>query len=124
MKLVILPVLASLALLCGCASSRIASDPRIVMDPSAASIVKVLTVDYGETKGKNPVVSLSVRSESGSQRKIQYRTIWLGADGAVLDSALSIWKTVTLDPREVADLKGVAPRADVSGFRFEIRRAP
>ena len=124
MEKIVMPALAAIALLVGCATSRIAADPRIVVDSSASSIVRVLTVDYGETKGANPVVSLSVQSTSGSQRRLQYRAIWIGADGGALDSALSIWKTVTLDPKEVADLKAIAPRADVKGFRIEIRKAP
>lgn len=114
--------MAVLAGAIGCASHRIA-DPRIVIDPSASSIVKVLTVDYGETKGANPVVSLSLQSTSGHTRHIEYRTVWLGANGAAIDSALSIWKPVTIDPREVADLKSVSPRSDVTGFRIEIRKA-
>lgn len=116
--------LAALSILAGCATSRVAADPRIVVDPSARGLVDVLTVDYGETKGANQVVSLSLRSTSGLTRSIQYRTIWIGADGGALDSALSIWKTVTLDPREVASVKAVAPRPDVQGFRMEIRKAP
>lgn len=122
MKRRLLPLFA-LALLAGCATSRVA-DPRVVVDPSAASIVEVLSVDYGETKGANPVVALSVRSTSGSVRRIQHRAVWFDPNGAALDPTLSIWKTVTLDPGEVADLRAVAPRSDAQGFRFEIRRAP
>lgn len=117
-------ILAAVALAAGCATSRVAADPRIVVDPSVSSIVRVLTVDYGETKGSNPVVALSVQSTSSSQRKIQYRTVWIGANGSAMDSALSIWKTLTLDPGEVGDIRAVAPRADVSGFRVELRKAP
>lgn len=116
-------LLSSLALLAGCASPRVA-DPRIVVDPSASSIVQVLTVDYGATKGSNPVVALSVKSTSGSVRKIQHRTVWFDPNGAAINTILSKWKTVTLDPGEVADLRAVAPRADAQGFRFEIRQAP
>ena len=116
-------LLSSLALLAGCASPRVA-DPRIVVDPSASSIVQVLTVDYGATKGANPVVALSVKSTSGSVRKIQHRTVWFDPNGAAINTILSKWKTVTLDPGEVADLRAVAPRADAQGFRFEIRQAP
>ena len=116
-------LLSSLALLAGCASPRVA-DPRIVVDPSASSIVQVLTVDYGATKGANPVVALSVKSTSGSVRKIQHRTVWFDQNGAAINTILSKWKTVTLDPGEVADLRAVAPRADAQGFRFEIRKAP
>ena len=107
----------------GCASRPI-GDPRIVLDPSAAGLVRVLTVDYGETKGANPVVSLSLQSASRYTRRIEYRTVWLAPNGAALDSALSIWKPMTLNPREVGNIQAVAPRSDVSGFRMEIRKAP
>ena len=124
MKIRFLHAVLAATLLVGCATSPVTADPRIVVDPAAASIVDVLTVDYGETKGGNPVVSATVRSKKGSQRKIQYRTVWIGPNGAAIDSALSLWKTATLDPREVADLHAVAPRPDVEGFRLEIRKAP
>ncbi len=117
-------ILAAFALAAGCATSRVAADPRIVVDPSVSSLVKVLTVDYGETKGANPVVALSLQSTSGRTRKIQYRTVWFDANGAPVASALSLWKTATLDPDEIADLRAVAPRSDVNGFRVEIRKAP
>lgn len=116
-------ILSSMVLLAGCASSRVAADPRIVVDSSASSLIKVLTVDYGATKGENPVVSLAVQSRKGSVRRIEYRAVWIGANGSAIDSPLSMWKTVTLDPHEVADLKSVAPRSDVQGFRLEIRKA-
>ena len=117
-------ILAAFALAAGCATSRESADPRIVVDPSASSILRVLTVDYGETKGGNPIVALSVRSTSSSQRRIQYRTVWIGANGSAMDSALSVWKTMTLNPDEIGDIRAVAPRSDVSGFRVELRKAP
>lgn len=125
MKKLTLSRFAVLAILSavGCAS-RPVGDPRIVLDPSAAGLVRVLTVDYGETKGANPVVSLSLRSESRFTRRIEYRTVWLAPNGAALDSTLSIWKPMTLTPREVGNIQAVAPRSDVSGFRMEIRKAP
>ena len=124
MKCTMVSALAAIALFAGCATSRVASDPRIVIEPSASSLLRVLTVDYGQTQGANPVVSLAVQSISGSSRKIQYRTIWIAPNGSAIDSTLSVWKTVTLDPHEVADFKAIAPRADAQGFRMEIRKAP
>lgn len=126
MKKHIPSLLAALAVLIGavgCASQRI-GDPRIVLDRSAAGLVRVLTVDYGATQGANPVVALSVQSTSGRTRKIEYRTVWLDPNGAAMNSALSIWKPLTLQPREVGNIQAVAPRSDVSGFRMEIRKAP
>ena len=126
MKKHIPSLLAALAVLIGavgCASQRI-GDPRIVIDRSVAGLIRVLTVDYGATKGANPIVALSLQSTSGSTRKIEYRTIWLDPNGAALNSALSIWKPMTLDPREVGNIQAIAPRSDVSGFRMEIRKAP
>ena len=126
MKKHIPSLLAALAVLigaAGCATRRI-GDPRVILDSSAAGLVRVLTVDYGVTKGENPVVALSVQSTSGRTRKIEYRTVWLDPNGAAINSTLSIWKTLTLQPREVGNVKAVAPRSDVSGFRMEIRKAP
>ncbi len=126
MKTHIPSLLAALAVLigaAGCATQRV-GDPRIVLDRSAAGLVRILTVDYGETKGANPVVALSVQSTSGYTRRIEYRTVWLDPNGTALDSALSIWKPMTLNPREVGNIQAVAPRSDVSGFRMEIRKAP
>lgn len=126
MKKHILSILAALAVIIGatgCTTQRV-GDPRVVIDPSAAGLVRVLTVDYGETKGANPVVALSMQSTSGHTRKIEFRTVWLDPNGVALNSALSIWKPLTLQPREVGNVQAVAPRSDVSGFRMEIRKAP
>ena len=121
----ILAALAVLITVAGCATrQQNIGDPRIVLDKSATGLVRVLTVDYGATQGENPVVALSMQSTSGRTRKIEYRTVWLDPNGAALKSALSIWMPLTLQPREVGNIKAVAPRSDVSGFRMEIRKAP
>lgn len=124
MKYAFISAIVASVVLVGCATSRTLADPRIFIDDSASNLIRVLTLDYGETKGANQVVSLSVQSTSGSTRKLQYRAVWIGPDGSAVDSVLSIWNLVTLDPGEVADLKAVAPRSDTKGFRFEVRKAP
>lgn len=119
--LLLLPAVAALA--AGCATtSRLDADPRIVVDPSVSSAIQVLTVDYGETQGANPVVSLAVRNDGGTPRRIRYRAVWFAPDGNPVDSILSIWKSSTLDPGEIADIRAVSPRPDAQDFRIEIRK--
>ena len=125
-RIPILPaVLAALTLLAaGCATvPRTAADPRIAVDDSVASVVKVLTVDYGETAGSNAVVTVSVRNTARSTCRIRYRTVWFDPQGNSVDSVVSVWKTATLDSGEIADLRAVSPRPDAKDFRFEIRKA-
>ncbi len=117
-------LLSSLALLAGCGTTQIGADPRILIDSSADGLVKIISVDYGETQGNNPVVALSMMSTSDFERKIQYRTVWFDPNGAAIDSPLSKWKTVTIFSGEVSDIRAVAPRSDAQGFRIEIRKAP
>ena len=118
-------LLSSLALLASCSSTQVLdADPRIMIDSSAVGLVKIVSVDYGETQGNNPVVALSMMSTSDFERQIQYRTIWFDPNGAAIDSPLSKWKTVTIFSGEVSDFRAVAPRSDAQGFRIEIRKAP
>lgn len=120
--LMLLAVLAGLA--AGCATApRTGADPRIVVDDSVASDVKVLTVDYGETPGGNAVVTVSVRNTARSTCRISYRTVWFDPQGNTFDSVVSVWKSATLDSGEIADLRAVSPRSDTKDFRFQIRKA-
>lgn len=109
----------------GCASAPSPgdADPRIAIDRSAANLVRTVAVDYGTSKSDTPTLSVTVKSISGSTRKLQYRVVWMGANGLPLDSALSVWKIMTLDPGEIGDCRAIAPRSDVHSFRFELRKA-
>lgn len=123
MKRFLFPLLFAVILAAGCATSRVAADPRVVVDSSVPSAIHVLAVDYGATKGENAVVSLTVRNTGSFTRRIQYRAVWFDPNGNPVDSVVSIWKTATLDPGETADFRAVSPRADAEGFRFELRKA-
>lgn len=123
MKQILFLLLFTVVLAIGCATPRTQSDPRIVIDSSVPSAVQVLTVDYGKTKGENPVVSLSVRNTGHFSRRIQYRAVWFDQSGNPVDSVVSNWKSATLDSGETADLRAVSPRADAETFRFELRKA-
>jgi len=123
MKKTAAALLSALVFAAGCATSRVDADPRVVVDSSVPSSIRVLAVDYGETKGDNPVVSVSVRNTGSLTRRLQYRTVWFDPNGNPIDSVLSIWKSATLDSGEIADFRAVSPRADADGFRFEIRKA-
>lgn len=121
-SLALIPVLA--LAMAGCATSRVEADPRVAIDPSASSLVEVLTVDYGESKTGSPTVTAAVRNKTSSVRRLEWRIVWIDANGRPDDSLLAAWKRFTLDPREIADLHSTSPRPDASGFRFEVRRQP
>lgn len=122
--LILLAILILAGFAAGCATApRTVADPRIAVDDSIDSLVKVLTVDYGETAGGNAVVTVSVRNAARSTCRIRYRTVWFDPQGNTFDSLVSVWKSATLDSGEIADLRAVSPRSDTKDFRFEIRRA-
>lgn len=115
---------AAVAVCAGCATSRVAADPRLVIDPSAKSVVEVLAVDYGQAKTGAPTVAATVKNRTSSVRRLEWRVVWIDANGRPDDSLLAAWKRFTLDPREITDLHSTSPRKDASGFRLEVRKAP
>lgn len=115
-----------LALAAGCATRPAPvppPDPRVMVDSSAAGLVRVTRVDYGVTAGRTPSLHVAIRGDSLRDHVVEYKIDWFHDGGQPLDSAVPVWRRARLAPGEMRDLRFVAPAADVDDFRLQIRRA-
>ena len=114
----LLTAVAGLALLSGCASTRV-GDPRVVVQPSARGTVSVLHVGYDETKSGSKTVDLTIRNRRSSAQTVKVATQWF-ANGQAFGSLLSEPRPVSLLPDEVTTVHEVAPSAKQDSFRIII----
>jgi len=119
-KRILLPALAALGLLAGCATAPV-GDPRVIVDGSARGTVSVLHVGYDEIKSGSRTVDLTIRNERSSAQTVKVAVQWF-ANGQAFRSLLAEPRRVSLLPNEVTTLHEVAPNANQDSFRIVISK--
>ena len=54
---------------------------------------------------------------------VEWKVQWLDADGLEIESIVSTWNALVIQPNEIRGLKGTAPKTDVADMRFYARKA-
>lgn len=111
------------AALCGCAAAPKAPvDRRVTLAPDVDGDVYVTDIRFGTQNGSIPAMQANVVNNCSKQYGVQWKVQWLDADGMEIDTVLSSWDAVVLQPYEVKGLKCSAPKSDTADFRLYIRR--
>lgn len=55
-------------------------------------------------------------------RGIEWRVVWLDASGLEIPSAVSNWAKRMISPKDIAEIRNVAPSQTAADFRFHLRR--
>jgi uncharacterized protein YcfL len=53
---------------------------------------------------------------------VEYRVVWLDANGITIDSLVSTWNKVMLAPKDIQALKGTSSSMDAADMLFYVRR--
>lgn len=119
-----LMVLASaVMLLGGCAMTPGAPvDRRVTLSPEVGYDVCVTDIRCCKGTGDYFTFQANVANNTGSPYPIQWKVQWLDAEGLEIDSLVSSWDSLMLQPFEVRALKGTAPRPEAVDLRFYARR--
>ena len=116
--------LAGAALFSGCVATNVPPpDRRVTIAPDLGTSVYV--TDIRCVKGPTGIYTFqaNVVNNTGSDSAVQWKVVWLDADGVTIDSAVSTWSDRMLQPYEVGALKGVAPTSKAVDMMFYVRRA-
>ena len=124
-----LPVLAagilSLAL-AGCTSPNISVAPppdrRITLAADLAADVLVTDVRCVRDAGGYLEFQANVVNNMATDRGIEWRIVWLDANGLELPSAVSNWAKLMVSPKDIAEVRCVAASQAAADFRFHLRR--
>ena len=112
------------ALFSGCVATNVPPpDRRVTIAPDLGTSVYV--TDVRCVKGPTGIYTFqaNVVNNTGSDSAVQWKVVWLDADGVTIDSAVSTWSDRMLQPYEVGALKGVAPTPKAVDMMFYVRRA-
>ena len=75
------------------------------------------------TKGGPLEVQVDVENNGFSYRTFAYRFDWVDADGSVIPSMTSQWKSTNVPSGGSTVIRSVAPNETATDFRLQVRRA-
>ncbi len=112
------------ALLSGCVATNVPPpDRRVTIAKDLGT--SVFITDIRCTKGSSDFYTFQANmvNNRSSDLAVEWKVVWLDADGITIDSAVSGWNARMLQPNDVVALKGTAPRSDAVDMLFYVRRA-
>ncbi|MBO7721104.1 MAG: YcfL family protein [Kiritimatiellae bacterium] len=114
-----------IAALFGCVSnSTPPPDRRVTLSPELSD--DVVITDFRCVKGAGGFLTLQANAvnNTGSEYPLQWKAQWLDSDGVEIESLVSTWNTLALQPFEVKGLKCTAPAPEAVDMRFYARKRP
>jgi uncharacterized protein YcfL len=75
------------------------------------------------TKGGPLEVQVDVENNGFSYRTFAYRFDWVDANGSVIPSMTSQWKSTNVPSGGSTVIRSVAPNESATDFRLQVRRA-
>ena len=119
--------LVGLTMFTGCFSKSAVPpmDVRVTVAPNLCGDAYVTDVRC-EKVGGSDFLTLQANLVSLCDDKpvaVDWRVQWLDESGIEIDSVVSSWNSVMLQPCELRGLKSTAPRADAADMRIYVRRA-
>ena len=124
MRRVVLAALLGMAMLSGCVATNVPPmDRRVTIAEDLGTSVYITDVRCAKGASDFYTFQANVVNNTSGDLAVEWKVVWLDADGVAIDSAVSNWSSRMLHPHEVCALKGTAPRADAVDMLFYTRRA-
>ena len=113
------------AFLCGCVATNLPPmDRRVTVAADLGTRIYVTDVRCAKAATSDfYTFQANVVNTTSSDLKVEWKVVWLVAEGVTLDSVVSTWNSRVLNPQEICALKGTAPRKDAADMLFYVRRA-
>ena len=129
-----LPAVATLCAVAGCGTVNTTStrtEPAKTAVPAQTRVNDLLTqiflsckeVRMQPTKGGPLEVQVDVENNGFSYRTFAYRFDWVDANGSVIPSMTSQWKSTNVPSGGSTVIRSVAPNESATDFRLQVRRA-
>ena len=96
-------------------------DARVTIAPDLFG--DVVVTDVRCAKGDSHYLTLQANLVNNCNRPlpVDWKVLWLDADGVEIESVVSSWNARMLQPYELCGLKATAPRPDAADMRFYVR---
>ena len=112
---------ATAAVLAGCGTPP-PVDTRVTIAADVAGDIVISDIRCPRNQAGFLTFQANVVNVRSGDRGVEWKVVWLDADGVEIDSLVSSWNKVMLAPNEIKGLKATAPRADAADARFYVRR--
>ena len=119
--LAIAAMVASVAALSGC-STLPPVDTRVTVAADVAGDVVISDIRCPRNQAGFLTFQANVVNLRSGERGVEWKVVWLDADGVEIETLLSSWNKAMLAPNEIKGLKATAPRPDAADMRFYLRR--
>lgn len=115
--------LVAAILAAGCVSTALPpADRRVTIAEDLGTSVFVTDVRCAKGKSSYATFQANVVNNTSSDLGVEWKVVWLDADGITIDSLVSTWNKIMLAPKDIQALKGTAPRTDAADMLFYVRR--
>lgn len=115
--------LVSLAALAGCVATNLPPmDRRVTVAADLGT--KAYITDVRCTRGSSDYLTFqaNVVNNTSSDLGVEWKVVWLDADGVAMDSLVSTWNKLMLAPNDIQALKNTASRLDAADMLFYLRK--
>lgn len=115
--------LVSLAALAGCVATNLPPmDRRVTVAADLGT--KAYITDVRCTRGSSDYLTFqaNVVNNTSSDLGVEWKVVWLDADGVAMDSLVSTWNKLMLAPNDIQTLKNTASRLDAADMLFYLRK--
>ena len=121
MKKLLIAALAVAGLFSGC-STLPPADTRVTIAADVAGDIVISDIRCPRNQAGFLTFQANVVNVRSGDRGVEWKVVWLDANGIEIDTLVSTWNKVMLAPNESRGLKSTAPSADAADGRFYIRR--
>ena len=98
-------------------------DTRVTLAPNVQDDVYVADVRAVRNAAGFMTMQADVVNCTGRPRAVDWKTVWLDGEGVEIDTLLSTWDGLMLNPQEIRGLKSTAPNPGAADFRLYLRRS-
>jgi len=99
---------------------RTINDKRVITDPSLQRRVAVVAVNESEGPGGHLRVQVEVMNTTRRYRTFNYKFEWFDADGILIETPTTGYRSSQLEGGERRMLVSVAPTAEAKDFRLQL----
>jgi uncharacterized protein YcfL len=98
-------------------------DRRVTVSPELGTRVWVTDVRLAKANSQQYTLQANVVNNTSGVVRMEYRVVWLDANGMELPSVLSTWHPISAVEREIVGLAATAPTPEAVDFRFYLQAA-
>ncbi len=107
----------------GCVSTALPPvDRRVTSAEDLGSAVYVTDVRCAKGKSSYATFQANVVNNTSHDLGVEYKVVWLDANGITIDSLVSTWNKVMLAPKDIRALKGTSSSMEAADMLFYVRR--